>query len=77
MSSAGIRHVAKYDEENDPGWWDIVVGAGKPMDTDRYFAIRSNLLGGCRGKTGPSGFHPVTGKPYGRDFPTIPTGVWG
>jgi homoserine O-acetyltransferase/O-succinyltransferase len=71
---SGDSHVAKHNEQDDPGWWDIVVGPGKPIDTDRYFVVCPNLLGGCRGTTGPGSIHPSTGKPYGRDFPTITVG---
>jgi len=68
---SGDSHVAQHDPDDDPGWWDIVVGPGKPIDTDRYFVICPNLLGGCRGTTGPGSINPETGKPYGRDFPTV------
>jgi homoserine O-acetyltransferase/O-succinyltransferase len=71
---SGDSHVAKHNEEDDPGWWDIVVGPGKPIDTNRFFVICPNLLGGCRGTTGPGSVNPATGKPYGRDFPTITVG---
>jgi homoserine O-acetyltransferase len=71
---SGDSHVAKHDDEDDPGWWDIAVGPGKPIDTDRYFVVCPNLLGGCRGSTGPGSTNPVTGKPYGRDFPTVTIG---
>ena len=50
-------------------WWDTLVGPGKPVDTDRFFVICPNLLGGCRGTTGPSSVDPATGEPYGLDFP--------
>jgi len=71
---SGDSHVACHDEQDDPGWWDIAVGPGKPIDTNRFFVICPNLLGGCRGTTGPGSPNPATGKPYGRDFPTITVG---
>jgi homoserine O-acetyltransferase len=71
---SGDSHVARHDEQDDPGWWDILVGPGKPVDTDRFFVICPNLLGGCRGTTGPGSTDPATGKPYGRDFPTVTIG---
>lgn len=68
---SGDSHVARHDSEDDPGWWDILVGSGKPVDTNRFFVVCPNLLGGCRGTTGPGSVNPATGKSYGRDFPTV------
>jgi homoserine O-acetyltransferase len=71
---SGDSHVAKHNEEDDSGWWDIMVGPGKPIDTKRFFVICPNILGGCRGTTGPGSINPTTSKPYGPHFPTITVG---
>jgi homoserine O-acetyltransferase len=71
---SGDSHVARHGREDDPGWWEVAVGPGKPIDTRKYFVICPNTLGGCRGTTGPNTLNPRTGKPYGADFPTITTG---
>jgi len=69
---SGDAHVAGfYTGEDKPGWWDAVVGPGKAFDTDRYYVICSNVIGGCKGSTGPSSENPATGKPYGASFPVI------
>lgn len=71
---SGDSHVARHDEHDDPGWWEILVGPGKAIDTDRYFVVCSNLLGGCRGTTGPNFEDPQSGRPYGADFPVVTVG---
>jgi len=69
----GDSHVAGYYSESDdkPGWWDNMVGPGKGIDTDKYFVVCSNVLGGCMGSTGPASVDPATGKPYGLTFPMV------
>ncbi len=70
---SGDAHVAGRHSPEDakPGWWDIMVGPGKPVDTNRYFVICANLIGGCKGSTGPSSINPETGEPYALDFPMV------
>jgi homoserine O-acetyltransferase len=71
----GDQHAASaHPVTHKPGWWETLVGPGKPVDTDRFFVICPNILGGCMGSTGPASLNPKTGKPYGLDFPVITIG---
>lgn len=75
---SGNHHVAGYHSKNDkhPGWWDNMIGPGKPVDTNRFFVVGLNNLGGCHGSTGPLSINPDTGKAYGADFPMVTVKDW-
>jgi homoserine O-acetyltransferase len=70
---SGDHHCAGYHGVSDrkPGWWNNMIGPGKPIDTDRFFVICSNCIGGCQGSTGPASTNPATGRPYALDFPAL------
>jgi homoserine O-acetyltransferase/O-succinyltransferase len=72
------HHVAGfYEKEKDNvGWWDNLVGPGKPLDTNRFFVVGSNYIGSCFGSTGPASTNPATGKPWGADFPVVTIEDW-
>jgi homoserine O-acetyltransferase/O-succinyltransferase len=70
------HHVAGINAQGELGWWDNMVGAGKPVDTNRFFVVGVNNLGSCFGSTGPMHNNPDTGKPYGADFPLITVEDW-
>lgn len=72
------HHAAGYYSMQDkkPGWWDTCIGPGKPIDTNRFFVVSLNNLGGCQGSTGPKSIKPDTNKPYGPDFPIVTVRDW-
>jgi len=72
------HHVAGYyaEDKANLGWWDNLVGPGKPLDTNRFFVVGSNYIGSCFGSTGPASINPATGKPWGADFPVVTVEDW-
>jgi homoserine O-acetyltransferase len=70
----GDAHAGGVDHEGKPGWWANMIGPGKAFDTEHYYVLCANVLGGCRGTTGPASPDPATGKPYGMSFPVITIG---
>ena len=75
---SGNHHAAGYHsaEDKKPGWREECIGPGKPIDTNHFFVVSLNNLGGCHGSTGPSSINPATGKPWGPDFPFLRTRDW-
>ncbi len=75
---SGNHHAAGYHSEDEakPGWWDNCIGPGKPIDTNRFYVVSLNNLGGCHGSSGPLTTNPDTGKPYGPEFPTVVVADW-
>ncbi|HKY92083.1 MAG TPA: homoserine O-acetyltransferase, partial [Nevskiaceae bacterium] len=75
---SGDHHAAGYhaDGAKKPGWWDTCIGPGKPIDTNRFFVVSLNNLGGCKGSTGPNTFNPETGRLWGPDFPLLTVRDW-
>jgi len=77
---SGHQHVAGYTDaarvKETLGWWDNMIGPGKPIDTDRFFVVGLNNLGGCHGSTGPATVNPATGAPWGADFPVVTVEDW-
>ena len=73
---SGDSHATRHSDDDEPGWWETLIGPGKAIDTDHLFVVCPNVLGGCRGTTGPSSYVPESDPPrrYGADFPRITVG---
>ncbi|MEJ2038820.1 MAG: alpha/beta fold hydrolase, partial [Desulfosarcinaceae bacterium] len=73
---SGDHHAAGHHDPHDryTGWWDNMIGPGKAFDTDRFWLICTNIIGSCRGSTGPGSINPASGNPYGLDFPVVTIG---
>ena len=73
---SGNHHVAGLSEDNKKGWWDDMVGPNKAFDTNKYFIVGCNNLGGCHGSTGPNSINPENNIVYGSSFPMVTVGDW-
>ena len=75
---SGHHHAAGYhsEDERKPGWWDSCIGPGKPIDTNVFFVLSINNIGGCHGSTGPASINPESGQPWGPDFPMMTVKDW-
>ena len=74
---SGNHHVAGYhDGDEKPGWWDNMIGPNKPINTEKFFVVSLNNLGGCHGSTGPTSMDPKTKKYFGSNFPIVTVGDW-
>ena len=75
---SGDHHAAGYNspDEKKPGWWDVCIGPGKPFDTNKFFIVCPNNIGGCKGSSGPNTVNPETGKLYGPSFPIVTVEDW-
>ena len=74
---SGHHHAAGYHEgDKRPGWWEACIGPGKAIDTNRFFVVCPNNLGGCHGSSGPTSVNPETGQPWGPDFPMMTVKDW-
>lgn len=75
---SGDHHAAGYHRQEDQkaGWWDYYIGPGKPIDTNKFFVVAMNNIGGCSGSTGPTSISPESGKPWGSDFPLVRVRDW-
>ena len=73
---SGDHHAAGINHESKIGWWDEVVGPNKAIDTDKYYVVCCNNLGGCAGSSGPTTTNPSTNKPYGKNFPQVSVRDW-
>ena len=73
---SGNHHAAGKNNDGTVGWWDQMIGPNKPIDTNKYFVVCSNNIGGCAGTSGPTSIDPQTGEPYGKNFPSVTVNDW-